>query len=64
MSSHRCCGIGQLHYTEVTFDVDDAIDDTSESDNEEQDTIALAHGATILLSGTPKYQPFRVKRNG
>lgn len=26
---HRCRGKGQLHYTKVTSDVDDSIDDTS-----------------------------------
>lgn len=57
---HSCQGKGKLHFIEVTSDVDDTIDYTSKSDNEEQDTTALLHGAASLLPGT-KYLPFKVR---
>ena len=57
----RSLGKGQLHYIEVTPDVDNVVGDTSKSENEDKDTVALVHGATALLSGASKHQPFRVR---
>ena len=61
MPSHRCLDNGQLHYIEVTSDVDNVVGDTSKSENEDKDTVALVRGATTLLSRASKYQPFRVE---